>query len=490
MPLKVYLGNFAKKLNSTARPDYTGWHSVEAVWKRPTEMDNPTVHCYLPDVESPKYNYMYIPSQDSYYWATGLVSVGAKRWEISGGMDLLATYKPQIMATPCYIEYGFNANSGAAGIRCMDSRQNFYMQPSTYTAKADITGASISWTSGTFVLTAVGSRGGVTAYALTAVQLHQLLNQIARDITDALETLDYTEIVRYFSANALAQGSAASAIRSCTWLPISYSRYSGTSQEIYLGDFATGVNGKVVDHNQMYIQDTTVPIPWPVADWRRNLCQILCYVPFDGTVAIPVQQCNTATALSVRWVVELVTGSTSIRINAGDYTVHTSSGNLGVPYGVGTSNVPLQNFISGATTAVGGVVQAGAGLGNALWSLVPKGLSLPDIGGYYSGAAQAVSGYGSAVQGAMQALTPVVQGSGSLGGSASVGQHSTLELTLLYYPPIGNDTFQARYGYPVFRVGTPVAGYCKTRGFSLAADARADELARVNEAMDSGVFIE
>ena len=76
-------------------------------------------------------------------------------------------------------------------------------------------------------------------------------------------------------------------------------------------------------------------------------------------------------------------------------------------------------------------------------------------------------------------------------GASQTLRPTEAQLTLLYYPPIDDSGYQSLYGYPVMRVATPAAGYCKTRGFSVAAPmATSAETAYINAAMDSGVFIE
>lgn len=489
MAFTIYLGNCTKKVNSTFQPEYAGWKSTEAVWKKPTNLENPNIELYLPGEESPKYNYLVIPAHDQYYWITGITAVGKDRWIVSAAPDLLATYKVAIMDTTCYVLYGNNLDASSSSMRVRDERQNIAMVPSVTNVKADITDASISFLTGVYILCAVGKSGGVTAYMMTAGNMRRLLNNVGRDITSAAPS-DIESLLKFFTVNSLTQGSAINAIRSCTWLPLSSTRYSGDSQTVYLGDWDSGVTGKVVESGSMFIHESEVAIPWPVSDWRRMNCQILAYVPFDGTIAIPVDQCNNESILKVRWVVDLIGGSISIRINAGEYTVHTGSGNIGVPYGIGASNVPIQNFASGVISAVGGALQVGGGALGAMASLLPTGGIGNMAEGYLSGVSTAVSGYQNIAQGVMQAVTPVIQGSGTLGGSAAVGQHSTMEVTVLYYPPIDNDGFRARYGHPVMRVTKPIAGYCQTRGFSLTSAAMAEEAGRINNMMDAGVFIE
>ena len=106
------------------------------------------------------------------------------------------------------------------------------------------------------------------------------------------------------------------------------------------------------------------------------------------------------------------------------------------------------------------------------------------------GAGNIASGVSNVASGAVQALTPVVQCAGSLSGNAALGQSMQAKIVLLYYPPIDDAGFKAVYGYPVMRMGTPVAGYCKTRGFSVGGNQRLSEKCQIMQMMDSGVFIE
>mgnify|MGYP004504425271 CR=1 FL=1 len=172
-----------------------------------------------------------------------------------------------------------------------------------------------------------------------------------------------------------------------------------------------------------------------------------------------------------------------MRVDAGDYCVFTGTGNMGVPYAIGSSNVPMLNFVSGAAQAIGGAMEFGGGLGAIVGSFFGVG----EIG---SGISTAAAGVNNIAQGTIQTLTPVVQCAGRLGGSAAIGQSMDAKLVLLYFPPIDDAVFSALYGHPVMRVATPVAGYCKTRGFSLQSGARGSEMVQISRMMDSGVFIE
>lgn len=478
MAYRIYLGTANKRINSTLRWDYSGGESFDIVFKRDTDLDFPVF--VLEYSGTPAWNVMYIAETLGYYWVTNIRSVRSGVWEVSAAMDVLATFKTEIMATPCYIEYGKNADASGAQTRLPDTRQNVSQVPQVFTASADITGGNINVQYGTYILAAVGAKGGVAAYAVNAVNIKKLLDSVNTTIQDALADKSTVEdILKYFSENSIAQGSAIQAIRSCVWIPVSGTVFLDLPvQNIYLGDFDTGVVGRVLGEHPVKVYTTLIAIPWPAEDWKRMNCQMLLYLPFIGTVSVPVDQCNNVSALTVTLSLECITGGISVKVDAGSYTVYAGSGNIGVPYAIGSSNVPIQNTIAGTVSATTGALSMGGGLASILTGNIGGGIQAMAGGG------------GQVVSGLMQTLQPVVQCAGTLGGSAAIGQSMQATLCLLYYAPLNDDAFQAAYGFPVMRMGAPVAGFCKTRGFSLAAPARLEELQQVAAFMDSGVFIE
>lgn len=488
MAFDIYLGNTAKRFNSTFQDDWSSWMKLSAVWKNAKDIDNPVLELSIPGLSSyPQWNALYIPAVSAYYWITGIISVRAGVWQISAQMDVLGTYRPQILDTDCYIEYGFNTDATATEKRLRDARQNVSQVPQINTAEIDITDGALSLDVGCYILSAVGANGGVTVWRISKNNMKALINSVSSDITDAISDLDATEIMKYFTANALTQGSAISAIRSCIWLPIASANIPVTDYgTVHLGDFDTGVYAYQIDANTIVKKETSVKIPWHTNNWQRMNSQIICYVPFVGTVGVPVDQCNNADTLKFTWCVEVLSGSVSLRIDASDYPVYTGSATIGCNYAIGSSNVPVTNFVSGVATAVGGAIEAGGGalslaMGSATFGIGgDAGAGLGAIG----------SGVTSMAQGAVQALTPVVQCAGSLSSNAAMGQSMKAKIVVLYYPPINAATFQAVYGLPIMQMGKPVAGYCKTRGFCIKGNQRAAEKNAISALMDGGVFIE
>ena len=501
MAFNVKLGTFSKKVASTARPDTSAWLSVNAVWKQDKDIDAPTLTLYLPDLTGyPQWNYMYIPEVSSYYWITGIVSVRANVWEVSGVMDFLATWRDAIMQTSAFILCGFNQDASAPEYRLQDTRQAISYVPQVTTGTADITQGAIDADEGTYVISVVGNNGGVANYAILSSTLHDLIDTLHGTVTNDLDELtELVDVLKYNTRQTVIQGSAISAIRSCTWMPFSRTLYTpmGGFQDIYLGDYDTGLSGTVLSQNSIVVKTTSIPIPWPTDDWKRMNCQISLYLPFFGTVGIPLSQCNNASTIEVTLSIELVTGGLSIRVECGDYTVYTGSTEVGVPYAIGSSNIaPMKAFqgmmqaVGGAISAGGGMTSAGSGVINSIGSGNPLSMISGAVDGVISAAGSLVSGVSQHAAGVAQAITPVISCIGSMGGSAAVGQSLQAELTLLYYAPLDDAGFQALYGHPVLRISKPVLGYCKTQGFNLSAPARAAEIQAVNAAMDAGVFIE
>lgn len=70
----------------------TGISISDVVLKRDTSILKPILHVAT-NYDITAYNYMYISNFNRYYFIDDIVSVGYERWEISGHVDVLQTYK-------------------------------------------------------------------------------------------------------------------------------------------------------------------------------------------------------------------------------------------------------------------------------------------------------------------------------------------------------------------------------------------------------------
>lgn len=470
----AHLGKVSKRLNSTKRialselPDEFPFYM-----KRACSMEAPVFYVRLNSLNiSPQYNYCYIEETHAYYWIEDITALNANNWQFSCTIDALATFADDIKKTKAFIEYGFNSDASGAQYRLQDSRQAVAMKPTVATITADITDGKLGDTNGIYILSAVG-KSGLLSYKIDQTQLETLLTSVSTTWEVATKAFVRWEVALPEFMNKLVFGdTATSCIRSCIWLPIAPGG-AGRGKEITLGQFNTGVFGRVVTKDDNLSVHTDIAIPWPAADWKRLNCQIQLYIPMVGVVGIPVDQCNNAATVGVDWCMTYLDGSVSIKVTAGNYCCYVGSTNVSSVYGIGTSNIDPVKAVSGSIAAVGSALQFGGGVGAAT--------------GAFGAATSAVAG----AEGVKQSIQPINQCVGMTTGASQTLLPTEAQLTLLYYPPIDDAGYQSLYGYPVMRVATPANGYCKTRGFSVAAPmATSAETAYINAAMDGGVFIE
>lgn len=536
----AHLGKVSKRINSTKRIPLTDLPDEFPFYmKRACSMEAPVFYVRLNSLNiSPQYNYCYIEETHAYYWIEDITALNANNWQFSCAIDPLATFADDIKKTKAYIVYGHNKfDASGDSYRVQDSRQNVAQRPTISTASADITINSIDTDDGVYIMSAVGAKGGVATYVMDRDAVKSLLDAIQQQLDIDFSTMitqpqtkttivaqegtlpgvtggayagsqqvteTYTqastvtdEAIKYFAKNYVYGGAAVDCIRSCIWLPLRKSIIPGSSQTITLGQYDTGVQGAVIRKETSTKRITYIPIPWPVSDWKRMNCQMLLYLPFVGTVSIPVDKVNNADTLTVTWAVSFLDGNVSVKVDAGDYTCYVGSANIASQYAIGSSNISLTGNQAAATIgAIGMGLQVGGGLlSSSASQSATTFMGLPIGGDYGAGLRQsrtdkgaALSSLGSSV---MQLIPPVAQCAGSMTGNAAAKQSMLATLTLLYYPPTDDTNFQSMYGHPVMKIDTPAAGYCQTRGFSVAAPmATSAETAYINAAMDGGVFIE
>lgn len=505
MAYTIQVGQFAKRINSTKRPSTTDLAAfVEytvTLKTAPTEYNNPIVRLEEEFASFAPNNYNYAIMFGRWYWIENVIALRTNLIELHLSIDALAKARTAILDTKAFIEYGFNTfDAGSASYRINDNRRPVGKNPVVSTTAADITGGALS-AYGSYILTAVSESAGVSTYAVTYTQLQAIMNRIATDISgdmdnitvnlDPVDAAKNIEVMVKLLAenykNSLLAESAASAIKSIHWLPLAWNSIGGTSAAIYLGKYATGQTGKRLNTNELWFYSGALSIPWPVSDWRRNNIQISLYVPFFGTVPVPVDQCINNGSVNFTLSLDILGGDLSVRITSGSQTIYTGSTNIAAPYAFGVSAVSMGSHLSGAIQAVGGGLQmitapidAGAKIAGSIFGF---GAVSDAVQGMFSGAQDVLAG-------SAQTIQPLITSAGSMGGIAALGQSTNIILTLLYYQPITDTDFESIYGHPVFKVDKPALGFCKTRGFSLSLGLEPQYISLINSAMDGGVFVE
>ena len=81
---------------------------LDGTLKDGTSILDPSILCYHLDSYIPDINYFYIDEFARYYFITGVEIVRTDLWQISGHVDVLATYKDQILANRAIIQRNQN----------------------------------------------------------------------------------------------------------------------------------------------------------------------------------------------------------------------------------------------------------------------------------------------------------------------------------------------------------------------------------------------
>lgn len=506
MSIPLKLGNTTKRVNSTFVPDATLWTNYDVVLKQDTSLEQPVFLLQAAAATLAGYNYAVGAGLlQGFYWIIDIVAVAEKRCEVHCVRDVLANNKTAILGTSAFIEYGQNTfDAGDSSYRVSDHRQTISETPTQYTASVDPSGGKIG-TGGRYVLQVVGGGdpndatkpAGVRTYLSDETSLKTLIWAINRDLGDDVDTIinsgsspdaQLAELASLDLRHSLLQDSAINAIKSCHWVPVFST--GGAAERVYLGNWDVGFNLPALSNNLVITETTSITIPWPVNDWRRNNAQMVLYLPFIGTVPIPIDQCVGVSSLTILWSFEFFSGDMAYTVKAGNYTVYSGTVNVAVPYAIGTARVSTSGAISGAIQAFGGALQMAGGAVDLGSAVMAKSLTLGVMGDAASAANTMAAGASNMFGGYMQTIEPAITCAGSMGGLAGLGQPLTATLCLMYYPPLDDAGFSAQYGHPVMKIATPVAGFCKTRGFSLASADRMGDVSLVNAAMDGGVFIE
>lgn len=463
--------NFTKRVNSTKVPDASvSGTTYNVVFKMPTSRRNPTIR-----INADAFNFNYCLLEGKYYFVTDIVSVRNDLWDVNLSVDVLGSYRAEILATTAYVMYDTTANT-----EIVDSRLAIEATPSVDSAQTEITQLDGD---GVYALCVVGKYSTDTwiipdttalldvidlkAYGILTPRLPPTQPSVTEQIKASIDYLNdvFTQL--------LSSGKAPDCIRSCRWIPWSISGDSA-SNHIFLGNFETNVSGsRVITPNVLYTYQVT--IPWQTNDWRRlsPYTQVYLYLPFIGIINIPTATIKDYARLTVEYCVSKLTGELSVIVAGGDTGLHPIGiyqGNSGTPVPFGNSN------ITPAARSTG-MVQAAAAIG-AMAS-----------GGIAAGAAGLV--------GLMSGMSNMMVGVPSTVGTASGGTDAGLPryiecITVFHDTNVQPNSVAASIGTPTFaqKSLSSVTGYVQCHEASVQGVAMLDDYEAINNYLNTGVFIE
>lgn len=524
----IYAGNVSKRRNSTLQPTLTA--SFDVLLKSPTSLHAPTF-----TISATSFPYNYLKWDDRYYFVTDVVSKNNSLWDVSAVVDVLATFKADILASTQFVSYSSHKTSDWLADTRIPLQQNTISSVST-----SLTG--VLSTIGTYILTVVGSNSCATYATSNQAQLTALLDEIAnwesqgmldaitqiqwqspnapsvspsypssddRDncftalidtISNAIDKMNTTAknvqdsmnlVMSSVEKAAVHEGfignaylNAPSCIRSCIWVPFDIALApAGTgASPIMLGRFPTTVNMMATSSTPV-TGSNTISIPWQYSDWRRGICEdVYLYLPLVGMVQLSGDSLTHVSSLTIDWSVTYTDGVITYKVRAGSAVIGSFGGQCAANYPLGVAQQASAGEIANAV--IGGVEKV-------VSSLIDSSISPVSTAGAIGGIAAnaAIAAYN--VENVKKSSH--VSCVGGVGGGAGIGLGRDCVCYTVCHPTvIAPADMVATMGYPTMQpmALSTLTGYCQCANAHVAAAAESQELDEIDMYLNSGFYIE
>ena len=450
----TYWSGFSKRINSTLKPATTGT-DVTVRLKTPCSHERPVFElATVPDTIN------YVKWDGCYYYVSDITYVTKDIINVTCDIDVLATYKSNIIATKAFVEYSdydYNVN-------LLDPRIS-----TTYDTTQTSQAAAINFVTaaGTYVLTCVSDTGVAVRYLCTYPQLQALGLYISTTMTDSVAD---TFIKKF--------GSVFNCILNCTWVPFDFT--GAIAATIKLGGVDTGIACSTYWPLWAYASDIAISIPWihsgnDIA--RRENEHIEMFLPGYGAVTLSPSAINYAASLTITPYFDH-TGSLTYVVKNGTGFKAVFNCNCGVPIAVTQFTESVRGkLLSTFTSGAEGAYQYHSALPN-------------------NSINTAIFGFMAQINGRARNVGAVVSSVGGNGGGASDGDMKDDGYIRIINTSFNYSDSQAnmedRYGRPLFAVRTLTnfTGYVKTNGASVDIPGFEEEKNKVCALLNGGIFIE
>ena len=461
----IFYSEFSKRKNSTKNPTSPGAISVSVTkqvrLKGKCDLIRPSF--FVTDVTG----FVYCKAWNTYYHITKIAYDIEGAEYIECEVDVLGTWRNAIKATTAYIHY----SSSSYDPNLPDNRVAQLVTKS-YTDRTAETVFVGGHADGCFCLMTSCIKYGATAWIVDATNMRDLVDSLVSGGSGIWQSL-----VELF-------GDAVGSIIGLRYMPIPYSAFDPSTQdEIALGDYNTGYQGLVSDG---FISDqVSIDIPWIYSDFRRSsdYTKFVLVLPFVGPIEISADNLIGQDSLTVYYTVSMTTGVVVYGVWAGDKEIGYYNGTAGRQIPMATDQVNAMGFLGGAITS-----------GIGAYGGMAKNLAAPLALGGYGGGALAM---GTVIGGIAAATIAAnkhdfVTIGGYDGGFSECVFNEIILYTQANVSRTSPDELTDLYGRPCMKVLSlsELTGYVQTVGFSIDVNALDEVKEMINNAMDSGVYLE
>lgn len=465
MAYTVKLGTFAKKINSTAQPDMTGWAEFSVVLKQGSELTDPTLQLNVDESDVVNYNYAYLFG--SYYWITSRKMVRTDLCEIKLEKDVLASYKLEIGSSNLYIlRSSVSYNGGIV--------DNYY--PAT--AHTQITSEqqdsdtvpAVDFDSGYYLLTVMGASGAAGTgseiiYQMSSTEFFVFLLTLFSGI-NGLQVADFWNEI-----NKLFGGNPQDLISGCVWVPYAFPYRDRSS--LTIGSYELNITGHVVTKNVIDLATVYYTLPkHPQASTRGSFLSTAPFTNYTlslncgGIIELDSSKLMEKTQIRVRRQLDVKGGLFNIidtGATADTILLGKIYGQMGVP-------IDLKGNGTGAVTI------------SSLFSTIGSTAALVASGGSANALAAVSAGVGT-----------VVSAAGATSNTASgfvAGLDEPGRLTSVFYYAADEDN--ANNGRPLCQVTQPalIGGYMIAQKPTISISAPLPEQQKIGQFLTTGFYYE
>lgn len=444
MDIRIYK-NFSKRKNSTKRP--VGGSLLTCKLKEETSIEHPTFIIRMQE-NFESINYVY--AMGHYYFVDDTIILDDNRIALQCSQDVLATYKNTIQNLTTRVLY----SSSNYDLNISDNRMLATCQVEKIYKKG-WTDANFS-KGGCYILSVLngkssGTGGIATYYALTEQELTSLSNNVLNNAQFM------QQLFNQFTNNL-------SCIISCMWMPFDTSFLFGITQNIFLGEYDTGVSARKLDERVRSF-GINVNLDGKLKGNYMDASPFstgVLYLPFVGAVNLDLDIHYDDVIILGELHVDGFTGDLVYVIDAGGKVV-TYSGNC-------STKIPITSMSYNAT----GVLASSVSLIGSIVTANPMG-AVESVGGI------------------LKNFTLETTQNGAL--STVLGSYAGLDIIAVIYRHVltdGIESLKETQGLccnKVLRLGD-LSGYVQTEKASISIAGRTSDSDTINSMLDSGIYLE
>lgn len=469
---------FSKRSNSTKNPESLGAISVSVTkdlkLKGACDLLKPSF--FLADTNK----YVYVKAFGWYYFVTN------DAYDIDGAhyidleIDVLGTFKEEIAEHSSFVKYSTsNYNEFILDSRVLTTSKMVSKSLELSLDSLISENETGMWLLTTFV-------GDVDNSALCGTRNYLFTNAEWQYFIQKL----FVDGQSFFGSLEQSFNDLKNCIINIAYVPFANSdAMGGQCSDVILGKWHSNCSAHYATTEAIVINDALPLTGLNRSDFRISSPYTYCtlFLPFVGNIDISSDELQNAGALFFGIIYNLFTQKITYIVYVGSGNVEDANAKIiGIYHGECGIRIPLayltnenaQGFIMDSMKGSASFIGAGAALfaGN------------PVVAGV--GIASAISSEASAY---MKANTLSAKMTGSLSGNYGWSYCTHIKLQI-FTPDVSEnpDDLLELYGRPLMQVAKigDLTGYCETRGFSFEGSVMDSIRDRINNAMDTGVYLE